>query len=54
MGLLRSFEEEFPSLVRVEVIGKSYEGREIPLVTVTNFDTGDAAEKPAFWCDGNI
>ena len=35
---------EFPSLLRVESIGTSYEGREIPLVTVTNLDTGPPEE----------
>lgn len=54
LSLLHAFGTEFPALVRLEVIGKSYEGREILLVTATNFSTGEAAEKPAFWCDGNI
>lgn len=53
-GLLKAFESEFPDLVRLEAIGRSYEGREIWLVTVTNWRTGEAADKPAFWCDGNI
>ena len=30
----------FPGLCRIEPIGQSYEGRDIPLVTVTNFETG--------------
>jgi hypothetical protein len=37
----------FPSLCQVESIGKSYEGREIPLVTVTNVETGRPEDKPA-------
>ena len=37
----------FPTLCQVESIGKSYEGREIPLVTVTNLATGRPDEKPA-------
>lgn len=41
-------------LVRVESIGKSHEGRDIWGATVTNFSTGPAEEKPAFWVDGNI
>jgi murein tripeptide amidase MpaA len=43
-----------PSLARLESIGKSHEGRDIWLLTVTNQATGPAAEKPAFWLDGNI
>ena len=44
---LDAWVSEFPGLCRIESIGKSYEGREIPLVTVTNFETGRAEEKPA-------
>lgn len=43
-----------PNLCRVGVLGQSYEGRDISVVTVTNFDTGPDSEKPAFWVDGNI
>ena len=38
----------------IESIGKSHEGRDIWVLTVTNAATGPAAEKPAFWVDGNI
>ena len=52
--LLKEFAKEYPKLVSVESIGKSYEGRDIWVATVTNSATGDAKEKPAFWVDGNI
>jgi len=52
--MLHAFAEEYPHLVRVESIGKSYEGRDIWLLTLTNFATGPAEEKPALWVDGNI
>lgn len=52
--LLRGFADETPAFVDLESIGKSYEGRDIWLLTVTNKSTGAAADKPAFWCDGNI
>lgn len=52
--LLQGFAAEFPSWVSVESIGKSHEGRDIWLATVTNRATGEAKDKPAFWCDGNI
>ena len=45
--LLDAWASEFPTLFRSESIGTSYEGREIPLVTVTNGETGPADEKPA-------
>lgn len=51
---LHAFAAEYPQWVAVETIGRSHEGREIPLVTVTNTATGPAAEKPAYWVDGNI
>lgn len=52
--LLHAFAREHPDLVTVEAIGQSHEGRDIWVVTVTNGKTGPAAEKPAFWVDGNI
>ena len=52
--LLRAYASEFPNLVDLESIGKSHEGRDIWLVTVTNKQTGKHHDKPAFWCDGNI
>ncbi|MBD2355157.1 carboxypeptidase [Tolypothrix sp. FACHB-123] len=53
-NILHSYAAEFPHLVRIESIGKSYEGRDIWLLTVTNFATGTDREKPALWIDGNI
>ena len=52
--LLHAFVHEYPQLVSLEAIGKSHEGRDIWVVTVTNRATGPAADKPAFWVDGNI
>ena len=45
---------KFPGLMSLETIGTSYEGRDIRVATITNFATGEAAEKPALWVDGNI
>ncbi len=52
--ILHEFAEQVPELVRLESIGRSYEGREIWLVTVTSFTTGEDKHKPALWVDGNI
>ena len=52
--LLFAYAEAHPTLVAVRAIGKSHEGREIWVATVTNIATGAAADKPAFWADGNI
>jgi murein tripeptide amidase MpaA len=53
-GLLAAFAREYPTLARVESIGQSHEGRDIPVMTITNSATGPADEKPALWVDGNI
>ena len=51
---LRAWANEAPSLFRLESIGKSYEGRDIWLVAVTNFETGSDDEKPAILVEANI
>jgi len=52
--LLKDYAEALPGLVQLSTIGKSHEGRDIWLVTVTNSVTGPAEDKPALWIDGNI
>lgn len=52
--LLKAYEKEYPNLIRVESIGKSYEGRDVWAVTATNFKSGSDAEKPALWVDANL
>jgi murein tripeptide amidase MpaA len=51
---LQSLAVEFPALLTVESVGRSYEGRDIWLATVTNTATGMHDEKPAIWADANI
>jgi murein tripeptide amidase MpaA len=51
---LRQFAKDRPDVFRFESMGKSYEGRDIWVCTITRFRTGPAEEKPAFWVDGNI
>ncbi len=52
--ILREFADAYPKLVKLDSIGKSYEGRDVWLATVTNTATGPDTEKPALWVDGNI
>jgi murein tripeptide amidase MpaA len=52
--ILQGYAEEYPDLVRLESIGQSYEGRDIWVVALTNFETGEDRHRPAFWVDGNI
>jgi murein tripeptide amidase MpaA len=44
---LDTWAKEFPKLISIESIGQSYEGRDIPIATVTNTETGPHDEKPA-------
>lgn len=52
--LLMAFDAEYSGLIQLQSLGKSYEGRDIWMITVTNEATGPASEKPALWVDGNI
>lgn len=51
---LRDLASEYTGLARLESIGTSHEGRDVWLMTVTNFGTGLDLDKPGFWVDGNI
>ena len=51
--LLHELVADYPHLATLKSIGKSLEGRELWLVTLTNQATGPALEKPAYWIDGN-
>jgi murein tripeptide amidase MpaA len=53
-ALLQQYAQAFPEIVSLASIGKSHEGRDIWVVVVTRHATGAHADKPAFWCDGNI
>ena len=46
--------EQHPGIMQVTALGKTHEGRDIPLVVLTNTATGPDTEKPAFWIDANI
>ncbi len=45
---------QHPGIMQVSSLGKSFEGRDIQLVVLTNQETGPDTEKPAFWVDANI
>ncbi len=44
---------EFPELIKLQVIGQSYQGRDIQLAILTKHSTGNYLEKPAYWIDAN-
>lgn len=52
--LCRQLAKAFPDLVAFSSIGKSVEGRELYLLTVTSVKNGEAGAKPAMYLDGNI
>lgn len=54
VDIMKKINKAYPKLTRLESIGKSYEGRDIFMLTVSDFNTGDPDEKPAMYIDGNI
>jgi murein tripeptide amidase MpaA len=52
--ILESWAQERPELFRLGSIGRSYEGRDIWLATITNVETGADLEKPALLIEANI
>ncbi len=53
LALLQGWEEAFPEICQLESIGRTPEGRELWLLTLTVLATGAAATKPAYWCEAN-
>lgn len=51
---LKSLNKAYPHLTKLDMIGKSDEGREIYAITVNNPKTGPELDKPAIYVDGNI
>jgi murein tripeptide amidase MpaA len=52
--ILQGWAEERPELYALDSIGKSFEGRDIWLATLTNSETGPHLEKPGFLIEANI
>jgi Zinc carboxypeptidase len=52
--LSKKIADAYPDLVKRVSIGKSYEGRDVWMLQVTNYKKGVADRKPAFYVDGNI
>lgn len=46
--------EQHAEIVELRTLGQSHEGRDIPLVVLTNREAGPDLDKPAFWIDANI
>lgn len=54
VDLMKKIAKAHPKLTRLESIGKSYEGRDIYMLTISDFNSGNPDEKPAMYIDGNI
>lgn len=50
----RRLQQAHPNTCRLSSIGKSHQGRDLWLITVTDFTRGAADAKPAMYIDGNI
>jgi hypothetical protein len=53
-ALLKQLVTAFPNLAKLESIGKSFLGREIWVMTITNGATGPDTDKPAYYIDAHI
>jgi hypothetical protein len=50
----RKLQAAYPDRCRLSSIGKSFQGRDLWMITVTNFKVGEADKKPGMYIDGNI
>ena len=53
-AICRKLADAHPRLIKMSSIGKSTEGREMWVLTVSDSRSGDVDRKPAFYIDGNI
>src|SRR4030043_1894236 len=53
VAFLRQWEKDYPGIVSLYSVGKSYEGRDIWQLTITNKATGKDTDKPAMFLEGN-
>ncbi len=53
-AFVKELAEAAPELVKLSEIGKSREGRPLYMLTITDFSTGAAEDKPAYLIHGNI
>ncbi len=54
LAFLKQAASEYPGFTGLSSVGKSYEGRDLWCITITNKATGPHNEKPAMYIDGNI
>ncbi|HNY15530.1 MAG TPA: M14 family zinc carboxypeptidase, partial [Bacteroidales bacterium] len=52
--LVKKMASAYPDLVTLSSMGKSFQGREMWVLTISDKKAGDPERKPGFWIDGNI
>jgi hypothetical protein len=52
--ILKKLALAYPDLVKLESMGKSFQGREMWVLTISDKNAGNPDFKPGFWIDGNI
>lgn len=52
--ICRKIAAAYPNLAKLESIGKSFKGKDMWVLTITDFSKGDPDKKPAMYIDGNI
>jgi len=53
VAFLKKWAADYPQLVDLYSVGKSFEGRDIWQITITNKSTGKDTDKPAMFIEGN-
>src|SRR5690242_4206225 len=53
-ALFKALAAAYPEYAKLSSLGKSFGGRDMWLLTVTDPSSGDVATKPGFWIDGCI
>ncbi len=54
LKLMQDLAQAHPEFARLESLGKTYGGREMWVLTITNFAKGEISHRPAMWIDGAI
>ncbi len=52
--IVKKLAAAYPDLVTMGSLGKSYQGRDLWVMTISDKKTGNPDLKPGFWIDGNI
>ena len=53
-SFLKTVSVDMPKLTTLHTIGKSFLGKDLLVLEITNKSTGGALKKPGFWMDGNL